>query len=270
MGLFKEQSLRLLRETWASSRMLAEELYAILNSDEPLTIDGPVTINNTGDSPALTIKNLGGGDTAIEIQRRADPSGPTTPGEPPADPRDDATTDVTNGGDVVNQATGAAGNTVPCVVLSRVGTSDTYFIELHENGADRGATRNVTAVNLTAGVAIPAGTATLASKVNRREADPATGRPTQHREDVWYVVAPAATATSFLGRVVSGTGDTYQVALHGNGSSQAATATVSATVPQIDAAETIPAGTWLAAVHAFTVAGVTVYEFQPPVWLSEE
>ncbi len=69
--------------------------------------------------------------------------------------------------------------------------------------------------------------------------------------------------TVFLGRVVSGTGNTYVVELYGKGSSQAATKTVTATVPQIADEEQIPPDTWIGAVHQFDGS----YEFQPPVWI---
>lgn len=94
--------------------------------------------------------------------------------------------------------------------------------------------------------------------------------------------------TTFLAKVVSGTGDTYLVDIYGNGSKQPPTnpdpegtavnlknktsgPSVTATVPQIDPSETIPAGTWISALYEFTLVidGVTttVFEFQPPVWL---
>jgi hypothetical protein len=79
--------------------------------------------------------------------------------------------------------------------------------------------------------------------------------------------------TVFLGRVVSGSGATYIVDLFGHGSGRAATARVEATVPQIYEFETIPAGTWLAAVHKFVdirdpADPITTYEFQPPIWMA--
>ena len=81
------------------------------------------------------------------------------------------------------------------------------------------------------------------------------------------------TTSVFLGKVVSGSENSYQVGLYGNGSSLPATATVTATVPQIASGETIPSGTWIGAVHKLTVKHplsdpVTTYEFQPPIWLS--
>ncbi len=75
----------------------------------------------------------------------------------------------------------------------------------------------------------------------------------------------------FLGRVVSGSGKTYKVALYDNGPDASPSATVSASVPQIDPKETIPPGTWVAAVIRFLSGTqnrpVYTYAFQPPVWL---
>ncbi len=79
-----------------------------------------------------------------------------------------------------------------------------------------------------------------------------------------------AGTTAFLGKVVSGTGDTYVVDLYGNGSGRVKTATVEVTIPQIADDETIPAGTWINPVFRFTVVGIettTTYECQVPIWL---
>lgn len=47
----------MLRETWPNINMLAEEIYAILHSDLPLNITGPVTITNENPGqPALSLR----------------------------------------------------------------------------------------------------------------------------------------------------------------------------------------------------------------------
>ncbi len=77
--------------------------------------------------------------------------------------------------------------------------------------------------------------------------------------------------TAFLGKVVSGSGDTYVVDLYGNGSGRVKTATVSVTIPQIADDEQIPAGTWINPVFRFTVVGIettTTYECQVPIWVA--
>lgn len=78
-------------------------------------------------------------------------------------------------------------------------------------------------------------------------------------------------ATTFLGKIVSGTGDTYQVDLYPNGPSQSKGDTVEAVVPMIDKSDTVPAGTWVSPVFFFAGDGDQIpdsYSFQPPVWLS--
>jgi hypothetical protein len=62
MSIFGDQSERLLRETWGSPTDLAEELYAMFQSNLPLNINGPVTITNTTPQPALTVQQLGAFD----------------------------------------------------------------------------------------------------------------------------------------------------------------------------------------------------------------
>lgn len=72
----------------------------------------------------------------------------------------------------------------------------------------------------------------------------------------------ASATTVYLGQVISGTGNTYTVEIYGTNGESAGQ--VTATVPQIESSEQIPAGTWIAAVHKFDG---DVYKFQIPVWL---
>jgi hypothetical protein len=72
----------------------------------------------------------------------------------------------------------------------------------------------------------------------------------------------------FLGKVLSGSGNSYLIQLYGRGATQAPTGQVTAYVPQIALGETIPAETWIACVHRVeTVGGLAFYEFQPPVFV---
>ncbi len=74
--------------------------------------------------------------------------------------------------------------------------------------------------------------------------------------------------TTFLGKVVSGTGDTYRVSLYGSGSGEDPTDTVTVTIPEIDPDEEIPVGTWLNPIFQFTNGTTVTYECQVPIWLS--
>lgn len=55
------QVMRLLREKWKSPWSLAQELYAILNDDIPLTHSGPMTLDQKQDSTEapMTIRTFG-------------------------------------------------------------------------------------------------------------------------------------------------------------------------------------------------------------------
>ena len=76
--------------------------------------------------------------------------------------------------------------------------------------------------------------------------------------------------TVFMGKVQSGSGDTYQVVLYQNsptGSPDADPVTV--TVPMIDPSETINPDTWLSAIFEFQDSdGNNIYFCQPPVWMA--
>jgi hypothetical protein len=69
----------------------------------------------------------------------------------------------------------------------------------------------------------------------------------------------ATPGTTFLGQVVSGSGATYMVQLNPTQGGP----TVSATVPQIDNSQSVPAGTSCIVVQ---IGGT--YYFQPAVWLT--
>jgi hypothetical protein len=76
--------------------------------------------------------------------------------------------------------------------------------------------------------------------------------------------------TVFVGKVVSGSGDTYQVRLYQAGpDGDPDEDPVEVTIPTIDPAERIPADTWLFGVFQFQDAdGDDTYYAQPPIWLT--
>ncbi len=69
MGLFTNQISRLMRNRWPNAQLLAEELFAILSSDEPIVIDSPVQITASDGAPPLTLRNFGTSDTMIQTVR---------------------------------------------------------------------------------------------------------------------------------------------------------------------------------------------------------
>lgn len=73
-------------------------------------------------------------------------------------------------------------------------------------------------------------------------------------------------------KILSGSGDTYQVGLYENGPDAAQTQAVEATCVQILATETIPVDTWVVVITipAFTVGVIfnpAQYFFSVPIWL---
>lgn len=82
MGILKDEAARLMRTKWKSAQTLAEEIFAILNSDKPLQIDGPVTINNTTAAPSITVKQANNNDQVMNVVKQPLPT-PTLPGIPP-------------------------------------------------------------------------------------------------------------------------------------------------------------------------------------------
>ncbi len=251
---FGTQAVRLLRESWGGeiqkdpegkyfeqgATQLAEELYAMFDDSIPQTQNAPVAINKTNpNAPAnLTLNNPLGGNTF----------------------------DV-NGGN-----TTIGGNTDPTNNFP----GDTITIGGITTG---GVTVGGSVFNPNQGTFLIGGNRIVIDKNGINTYGPIFNNgPVTNNDDVTNNGTVTGggggggATTSFLGKVISGTGNRYKVALYGNGSSQPSTATVTATVPQIDPNEQIPADTWIAAVHAFTSIGpdlnpVVTYEFQPPVYL---
>lgn len=74
MGFLRNQIGRLLRQKWGSNAdLLAEEIAAIFNSDEPIEIDSPVVITTNNNEAPLTIRNFGDTDNSINIERGVPP-----------------------------------------------------------------------------------------------------------------------------------------------------------------------------------------------------
>lgn len=61
---FADESMRLLRETWANPTMLSEELFAIFQQKIPLNRSGPINVNLLygTDQNAITLRQNGDGD----------------------------------------------------------------------------------------------------------------------------------------------------------------------------------------------------------------
>lgn len=92
MGFMRDQASRLIREKWANPNLLAEELYAMFTSDDPVNIDSPVTITSptTSNDAPLTLRNFGNTDNIIDIVQSNPPINfpplPPLPDIPPLPP----------------------------------------------------------------------------------------------------------------------------------------------------------------------------------------
>ncbi len=253
---FGTQAVRLLRESWGGelqkdpdgkyfeqgATQLAQELFAMLDDNIPQTQNAPVTMNKTNPNgpPALTLNNPVGGDT-FQIN-----GGNTTIGGN-TDPTNNFPGSTITIGGITTGGVNVDGSTFPT-------NQGTITIGGNRIVIDKnGITLN--------GPIFNNGPVTNNDSVTNKGPSGGTG---------------IGGGGSFLGKVVSGSGDTYQVDLHGNGSGQPATATVTATVPQMAPSAVIPAGTWVGPVYGFAVASLNLnlgqpvsanYEFQCPVWL---
>lgn len=190
MGIFGKQSIRLLRKKWVNPMQLAREIFAILNSDDPIEITSPVTIDNSTTEPGITINQTGGNQTVIQTNAVPAPSttnseiklppvpnvgeyqitqyyyngtGETwsgdngtndTGGPRPPNPRPGTGTPTNSGG----------GGGIPGKVVS--GSGSTYIMEIYPDGLSGNAiTVTATQLDIFATAVIPADRWTLVSKI---------------------------------------------------------------------------------------------------------
>jgi hypothetical protein len=172
VSLLGKEAIRLLRTKWKTPVPLAEELYAILQSDEPVDT-GPLAVDGTQDpgQPAVTIK-APVGSTPLQIQVPGhDPisltigaDGGLTWSAPVSSPSGDG-----------QQPDQPAGGDVPCQVLSGGPGAGPYQVKLYPNGPGQAAGSTVSAKQLSIAddETIPAGTWALASKTGGSGGQPA-------------------------------------------------------------------------------------------------
>lgn len=181
MAFMPGEIIRLLRETWPNATMLAEELYAIFNTDKPIELTSPLQITNPRPGvPSLTIADGGFSDSVL-INKSGLPgfSFPPLPGLPPypaANPAGGFSVTITigPGGVAASQGpTGGAqspvprpqsgGGGFPGKVVS--GTGDTYEVDVYADGlASPPVRRTVTQLQIAPDETIPAGTWALVAQ----------------------------------------------------------------------------------------------------------
>ena len=177
MGILVDQAVRLMRESWNSPKELAEELYAMFMSDQPVKIDTPVQIvNNTTNQPAVTIYQGGKLDDAVTINRRA-PASQRSNFEPPPEEEieegppfsltiinSDGTIESTSDPEEDPQPVASGGGAFPGDVVS--GPGSTYAVDVYESGLSISPVRKTcTAIGLSSSAEIPTGTRVLCFKI---------------------------------------------------------------------------------------------------------
>ena len=164
MSLFGAEVVRLLRESWPNATLLAEELYAILQGDIPITQQAPTDLTNPGDQSPLTITTNPQGD-GIQFVKDGVPSGGffvrnkklfiQLHGKLP-------TRDNPNPGGLLTLSGGGVPGQVQTPVSGQV-----YNVDLYENGTSAPSTQTVqvTQLQIASGETIPQGTWALVSNV---------------------------------------------------------------------------------------------------------
>jgi len=151
ISMFGTEVIRLLREKWPNSTLLAEELFAILSPNIPLTHNAPLTINNPTAGPGLIINNAGGGDTTIRFDNNGTPVGSVTiSGD-----------GITFGGDSSKTEKQKQPDRTAFVGTVTGGTGASYTVTL-----DTGATVGVTVPGILGSEQIPAGANAVVIKLD--------------------------------------------------------------------------------------------------------
>lgn len=187
MSIFGDESERLLRESWSGPDELAEELYAIFTSTQPLQT-GPIQITNPPGStvPPIAIDNLGNTTTSVSITTNPSPT-PNFPELPPIPPLPGIGSPVVNllGPDGLPTETGppggpftpsppiagGGGGGVPAQVVSGGPGKGPYTMTAYPNGLGGGGltpttlTVKATQLQIADDETIPAGTWAILNKV---------------------------------------------------------------------------------------------------------
>ena len=215
--------------------MLAEELYAMFQADG-LVVDGPLTINNSTTDPAITV-TLQNPDASPDIEV-----------EPYPNPEEE-------------EEAQEIGRAEPMAALIISGSDTAYRILPYPDGPlqePSGVVEATAILNSNSASQVEPGTWVLAVRVHQRQEGVVV------TPGSYYFIAPAGGGGGGIPAKITagGPGVTYTAELYEDGPSEAATASVTVTALQLDAAETVPANTWVIALQI----GAS-YFFQPPVWL---
>jgi hypothetical protein len=244
VAIFGNQVIRLLREKWPTATGLAEELYALLQSDTPIEVTSPLDVKQQNPNvPAMTITNsVGGssfqvnggsvdfsGDTAVNLGSNAFYQ--TNDGRVPLD--------------------GTSGRGISSVVLAIVGPREPA-LAIYEPGTGL----------LTLQIPRSPGIEHVSAHALAADQSPtASYDPETETLDLGIPGGGSGAGGGLLGRIAGGDGATYSCDLYGNGPASAPTSGSSpVTVHILDgsAGDHFDAGTWLLPVLKFGVDDITI------------
>ena len=224
--MFGNQRQRLLRTIWPNAQLLAEELYAMMDDNAPVS-SGPITFEvNPGEAP-ITFQGAGGDDPLFQFRGRS--------GEDLGD---------TTFNEVFNPATSGAGGgggtpqtTRPIVTaaLGKIinGSGTTYQLSLYLAGPTAGLTTvSATLISPDTDFDLPAGTFVNVYRISSTA--PATGV-------TWFF--QQSIPQTFPGTVTGGSGTTYQMDVFPFGLAGGVSKNVTVLQLQIDGSDTLPVGT---------------------------
>lgn len=277
-----------LLQPWRNLQHFSEELYAMMRSRQPVTHEGPVTIRVKPNQTALKLTSSDGPDQPSPFAAVARPRQDTRQA------RQDATSGIDVGSSNrapsrTNSATTAPQVAGPGLKLDQGQTSTITPADYRRS---RSATPEPADFSKAFGVptskAVEPPSLPTADRERRPILDvqgavdfggpspvrferppqvlnPATGNYDDLRNRVLdYPVDPYRVV--FMGKVSSGTGNTYQVVLYPDGPDGDPGDTVTVKIQNIAADETLDPATWLVPVFRLSAGTADTYYAQPAVW----
>jgi hypothetical protein len=153
--------------------------------------------------------------------------------------------------------------TYPAQIVS--GDGPKYKVKVYNKGLTN-PTQNTFATNVDHKSKLDADTWIMVVVVTWQEAAPQGSNNTSPRQQSANYFLYASTKSAYPGKIISGSGQTYQVQIFKKGLDGSAT-TVSAKQLQIDPADQIPAESWALVLEGSKSDGSVEYYIQVPIWL---
>lgn len=227
-SLFRSAAVRLMREEWGAKivdiegderdtgvQELAEELYAMILSEEPIELFEPIVLNNNTDGPAIVIRQSATAKDPITVIDE-DGNEETIQTKDDKDQQDE---------DDLQENPNLTGRAIPGNIVANL-TGGNYSINLLDGGISAGVSRRIVAN----------------SRTSAR--DFAVGTPVTVFQGFdglfWF---DGGTGQVFPGTVISGTEKTYVVQIDESGTGAGDLVNVEVEQLQLAEQQTIPAGT---------------------------